>query len=120
MINLVDRLEHAAEAGIPDFTNSALLKEAAAEIRYLRQENEKTYMTIFGDALDSIDDTVFEVGRRQKEYIETLEEANAKLKYRIRLYKSTRNEKVFGKLMDAHERIEKLQKLLDDLWGERK
>jgi len=56
------------------------LKEAAAEILRLRAENEKL-MTM-----------------------------NEKQMRRIHLFKNTRNEQVFEKLMKAHEKIERLEK----------
>jgi hypothetical protein len=36
MRDLVERLTYTADAGIPDYTNAALLKEAAAEIERLQ------------------------------------------------------------------------------------
>lgn len=41
MIDIVDRLRATADFGIPDYTNSKLLREAATEIIRLRQENTR-------------------------------------------------------------------------------
>ena len=41
MIDIVDRLRATADFGIPDYTNSKLLREASDEITRLREENAR-------------------------------------------------------------------------------
>lgn len=41
MTDIVDRLRATADFGVPDYTNSKLLREAATEITRLRQENTR-------------------------------------------------------------------------------
>lgn len=48
MSDIVERLRFTAEAGVPDFTNSKLLDEAADEIERLRASLKETLEDYYG------------------------------------------------------------------------